>query len=73
VLEEQRQQQHLDVRAVHVGIGEDDDLPVAQPGEIDVVAGLVVVHTYSQGDGLDLLVGVKRVGAVLPGVLSACP
>ena len=35
VAEEQRQQQHLDVRAVDVRVGEDDELPVAQAGQVD--------------------------------------
>ncbi len=34
VAEEQRQQQHLDVRAVDVGIGQDADLAVAQPAKL---------------------------------------
>ena len=34
VAEEQRQQQHLDVRAVDVGVGQDADLAVAQAAEV---------------------------------------
>ena len=35
---EQRQQQCADVRAVDVGIGHDDDLVVAQLGDVEVIA-----------------------------------
>ena len=37
VAEEERQQQRADVRAVHVGVGHQDDLAVAQLGSIEVV------------------------------------
>ena len=37
VAEEERQQQRADVRAVHVRVGHDDDLAVAQLGEIEIV------------------------------------
>ena len=38
VTEEQRQQQHLYVRAVHVGIGEDADLAVTQTAEVGLIS-----------------------------------
>ena len=37
VAEEERQQQRADVRAVHVGVGHDDDLAVAQLGGVEIV------------------------------------
>jgi hypothetical protein len=40
---EEGQQQRADVRAVHVGVGHDDDAVVAQLGDVEVVvAGLAV-------------------------------
>ena len=69
VPEKERQEQHLDVRPVDVRVGEDDQLPVAQIGKVDRVLQLVVVDPDRERDRLDLLVGVQRVGAVLPGVL----
>jgi hypothetical protein len=35
---EERQQQRADVRAVHVGVGHDDDLVVAQLVDVEIVA-----------------------------------
>ena len=37
VPEEERQQQRADVRAIHVGVRHDDDLVVAQPGDVEIV------------------------------------
>ena len=37
VAEEEREQQRADVRAVHVGVGHDDDLAVAQLGSVEIV------------------------------------
>ena len=37
VAEEEREQQRADVRAVHVGVGHDDDLVVAQLGDVEIV------------------------------------
>ena len=36
VPEEERQQQRADVRSVHVGVGHDDDLVVAQLGDVEI-------------------------------------
>ncbi len=38
VAEEEGQQQRADVAAVHIGIGHDDDAPVAQAGQVEVIA-----------------------------------
>jgi len=37
VPEEKREQQRANVRTVHVGVGHDDDLVVAQPGRVEIV------------------------------------
>jgi hypothetical protein len=53
VAQEQRAEQRGDVQAVGVGVGEDADLAVAQPGQI-VVAG---VHADGDGDVVHFLRG----------------
>ena len=66
--EEQRQQQDLNMRTIHIRIGKNDDFAVAQTGQIRRIANLVVIHADGKRNGFNLLVGVQRVGAVLPGV-----
>ncbi len=65
VAEEEGQQQGADVAAVHVGIGHDDDAPVAQAGEVEAVA-----DAGAQGgdERLDLVVGEDLVQAGALGV-----
>ena len=66
--EEQRQQQHLDVRAVDVGVGQDADLAVAQAGEVGRVVGAVRIDADGHRDVVDLVVGEQPVALDLPGV-----
>mmetsp|Transcript_81331 Transcript_81331/g.225986 ORF Transcript_81331/g.225986 Transcript_81331/m.225986 type:complete len:550 (-) Transcript_81331:503-2152(-) len=68
VAEEQRQQQHLDVRAVDVGITQDADLAVAQAGEVRRVVGAVRVHAQGHRDVVDLVVLEQQVALDLPGI-----
>ena len=61
VAEEEGQQQRADVRAVHVGVGHDDDLAVTALGRIELV---VADAAADGGDHLgDLLVGEHLVHA----------
>ena len=64
--EEEGQKQGADVGAVHVGIGHDDNLVVAQLGEVHVVAAYAYAH--GGDEGLDLLVGQHSVEAAALGV-----
>jgi len=66
--EEQRQQQHLDVRAVDVGVAQDADLAVAQARQIRAVVGAVGVDAHRHRDVVDLVVGEQPVTLDLPGV-----
>ena len=66
--EEQRQQQHLDVRAVDIGIRQDADLAVAQSGEVGPAATCMRIDTDRHGDVMDLVVGKEPVALGLPGV-----
>ncbi|KAF5036929.1 hypothetical protein DSECCO2_569990 [anaerobic digester metagenome] len=64
--EEEGQQQGADVRAVHVGVGHDDDLVIAQL----VVVGVVLAYPCAHGrdEGLHFLVGQHLVEAGALGV-----
>ena len=53
LLVEEGQQQALDVQAVHVGVGEEDDPPELEPGVVEGGAGAAAEHGQ---DGADLLV-----------------
>ncbi len=68
VAEKQREQQHLDVRAVHIRIGQDADLAVAQAGHIRRVIGTVGVDADGNRDVVDFGVGKQAVAIHLPGV-----
>ena len=52
--EEKSQNQRTDMRPVHVGVGHDDNLVVAQTGEIHIV--LTDPGSHGRDQGLDLLV-----------------
>ena len=62
---EERQQQRADVRAVHVGVGHDDDLAVAAFGEVHFVAD---ARPDGRDHAADLFVGQHFVFARLVGV-----
>ena len=66
---EERQQQRLDVRAVHIGIGHDDDLAVAQVGQIRFVLRAMRIDSQRHGDVVDLGIGEQAVRFDFPGVL----
>jgi hypothetical protein len=68
VAEEQRQQQHLDVRAVHVGVAQDADLAVAQAAQVGRVVGAVRVDADRHRDVVDFGVGEQAVALDFPGV-----
>jgi hypothetical protein len=68
VHEEEGEQQRLDVAAVDVGVGHDDDLAVAQPAHVDVLAQGMRVDPDGGGDGLQLLVGEHRAAVLRHGV-----
>src|SRR5690606_26951922 len=61
---DEREQERPDVRAVHVGVGHQDDLVVAQALEVELAAAAVAVAVHAGGqagaqrsdDVLDLLV-----------------
>src|SRR5690606_40055544 len=65
--EEQREQQHLNVGTVHVGIGQDADAPIAQPGKIGVIVRPVWVYPYGYRDVMNLGVGEETVAVDFPG------
>ena len=62
---EERQQQRADVRAVHVGVGHDDDFAVAAFGEVHFVAD---ARADGRDHAADLFVGQHLVFARLVGV-----
>ncbi len=68
VPEKQREQQHLDVRAIHVGIAQDAHLAVAQARQIRRIVGAVRVHANRHRDVVDFVVGKQPVALDLPGV-----
>ncbi len=68
VPEKQRQQQHLDVRAVHVRITQDADLAVAQAAQIGRVMGAVRIDANGHRDVVDFVVGKQPVALDFPGV-----
>jgi hypothetical protein len=61
VAEEERQQQRADVRAVHVGVGHDDDLAVAELGGVEIV--LADAGAERRDHGADFLVAQHLVVA----------
>ena len=68
VPEKQRQQQHLDVRAVDVSVAQNTHLAVAQAAHVGCVVGAVRVNTNRHGDVVNLVVGKEPVALDLPRV-----
>ena len=66
--EKQREQQHLNVRAVHIGIRQDANLAVTQATEVGRVERAVWVNPDSYRNVMDLVVGKQPVALHLPGV-----
>ena len=66
--EEQREQQHLDVRAVDVGVTQDTDLAIAQTAHVGGVVGAMRVHADGHRHVVHLVVGEQTVSLDLPGV-----
>ena len=70
VLEEEGEQQHLDVRAIDVGVGHHDDAAVAQAGDIDAVDLVNAVRIDADGyrNVVHLVVLEQLVALDFPGV-----
>ncbi len=66
--EKQRQQQHLNVRAIHIGIRQDANLAVTQATEVGRVKRAVWVNPDGHRNVMDLVVGKQPVALHLPGV-----
>ena len=66
VPEEQRQQQHLDVRAVDIRVTQDADLAVAQAAQVGRVGWAVWVDTDRDRDVVYLVVRKKPIALDLP-------
>ena len=69
--EEKRQQQRPDVRAVHVGVGHDDDLRVAEPRDVEFV--FADAGAERRDEGADFLVPEHFVHARLLDVQDFSP
>ena len=68
VAEKQGEQQHLDMRAVHVGVTQDADLAVAQATHVRRVVRAVGIDADGDRNVVDLGVGEQPVAVDLPGV-----
>ena len=68
VAEKQREQQHLDVRAVHVRVAQNAHFAVAQAAHVRRVVGAVRVYANGHRDVVDFGVGKQAVSVHLPGV-----
>ena len=64
----QCQQQHLDMRAIHVGVAQDADLAVAQTRQVGRVGRAVRIDPDGHRDIVDLGVGKQAVAVHFPGV-----
>ena len=62
VAEQEGQQQRTDVQSVVIGVRHDDDAPVTQPGQVEI---LVDADPERGDDGLELVVAQHRVDAGL--------
>ena len=65
---EECEQQHLNVRAINIGVGQDADLPVPQAGEVDCVTGAVWVHAQRHRNVMHFGICKEPVALGLPGV-----
>jgi hypothetical protein len=63
---EERQEQHRDVRPVHVRVGHRGDLAVAQAGEVGVVLLVVRVDAQRDRDVVNLGIGEEQLALHLP-------
>jgi len=68
VFEKQREQQHLDVRAIDIGIAQDANLAVAQSGQIGCVIESMRIDADGHRDVVNFVVGKEAVTLDLPGV-----
>ena len=57
MLEEQREQQYLNMRAIDICVRQDTDPPVAQVRKIRIVVFTVWIDTDSDGDVVNLVIG----------------
>ena len=70
VAEEEGQDEAGDVRAVHIGIGHDDDLVVAELGEVHALLAVLVLLRHGDAEGgVDVADFLALEGAVLGGFL----
>ncbi|ABA48493.1 conserved hypothetical protein [Burkholderia pseudomallei 1710b] len=68
MLEEQREQQHLNVRAVDIRIRQDADLAVTQVRHVDAVVRAVRIDADRHRDVVHLVVREQAIALGLPGV-----
>ena len=66
--EKQREQQHLNVRAVHIGVGQDAHLAVAKVAQVGRVVWAVRVHAYGHRYIVNFSVGKQAVALDFPSV-----
>lgn len=68
VFEEEREQQHLNVRAVYVRVRQNADLAVAQIREIDLIVGTVRIDADGHRNVMHFVVGEEPVAFGFPRV-----
>ena len=66
--EKQGQQQHLDMRAVDIGVGQDADLAITQAAQVGAVILAMRVDPQGHRNVVDLVVGKQAVALDLPSV-----
>ena len=66
--EKQSEQQHLNVRAVHISVGQDAHLAVAQVAQVGRVVRAVRVHANGHRNIVNFGVGKQAVALDLPSV-----
>ena len=68
MFKKQREQQHLNVRAVHIRVGQDADLAITQARQVGRVIRTMGIDPNSHGNVMNLGVGKQTVALHLPGV-----
>ena len=68
VAKEQGQQQHLDVRAIDIGITQDAHLAVAQAAQVGGVVGPMGIDAQGDRNIVNLVVGKQAIALDFPGV-----
>ena len=68
MLQEERQKEHLNVRAVHVRVGQDADLSITQPFQIRIAVPVMRIHPDGERNVMNR-VGTKEFAALdFPGI-----